>query len=137
MIGRDHDPDLGSRFTLRLAGLAIAAGNASAQVVVPDICQFGALEDPEDRPPRVVDTMLSGSPYRKVPESPMITSRMSTMIAVSPELSGNRAAMCGYRADPRKCCHTASALDILVFPQSPGRWMAAGQKNQLGAPFPA
>jgi hypothetical protein len=61
MISGDHDPDLGSRLTLGLAGLAVAAGNASAQVVVPDICQFGALEDPEDRPPSVVDTMLSGT----------------------------------------------------------------------------
>ncbi len=61
MIRGDHDPDLGSWLTLGLAGLAVAAGNASAQVVVPDICQFGALDDPEDRPPSVVDSMLSGT----------------------------------------------------------------------------
>jgi hypothetical protein len=65
MISRDHDPDLGSRFALGLTGLAVtagntAAGNAGAQVVVSGICQFDALEDPEDRPPSVVDTMLSG-----------------------------------------------------------------------------
>jgi hypothetical protein len=64
MISGDHDPDLGSWFTLGLAGLAVAA---SAQVVVPDICQFGALEDPEDRPPSVVDTMLSRHLHRKDP----------------------------------------------------------------------
>jgi hypothetical protein len=66
----------------------------------------------------------------------MITSHMSTISAMSRELSGNRGARRGYRADPGKWCHTASALDILIFPQSPGRWMAAGQKAS-GAPFPA
>ena len=63
MISGDHDPDLGSWFILGLsglAGLAVAAGNAGAQVVVSGISQFDALDDPEDRPPSVVDTMLSG-----------------------------------------------------------------------------
>jgi hypothetical protein len=60
MIGRDHDPDLGSWLILGLTGLAVAAGDAGAQVVVSGICQFEALEDPEDRPPDVVLTMLSG-----------------------------------------------------------------------------
>ena len=60
MIGRDHDPDLGSWLTLGFTGLAVAAGDAGAQVVVSGICQFEALEDPEDRPPSVVFTMLSG-----------------------------------------------------------------------------
>jgi hypothetical protein len=60
MIGGDHDPDLGSWLTLGLTGLAVAAGDAAAQIVVSGICQFDALEDPEDRPPSVVPTMLSG-----------------------------------------------------------------------------
>jgi len=68
MIGRDHDPDLGSWLILGLTGLAVAAGDAGAQVVVSGICQFDALEDPEDRPPSVVLTMLSGPrPARLIP----------------------------------------------------------------------
>ena len=60
MIGRDHDPDHRSWLSLGLTGLAVAPGDAGAQVVVSGICQFDALEDPEDRPPSVVFTMLSG-----------------------------------------------------------------------------
>ena len=60
MIGGDHDPDHRSWLTLGPRGLAVAAGDAAAQVVVSGICQFDALEDPEDRPPSVVLTMLSG-----------------------------------------------------------------------------
>ena len=59
MIGRDHDPDLGSWLILGLTGLAVAAGDAGAQIVVSGICQFDALEDPEDRPPSVVGTIVS------------------------------------------------------------------------------
>jgi hypothetical protein len=36
--------------------VGIAAG---AQVIVSDICQFDALEDPGDRPPSVLATMVS------------------------------------------------------------------------------
>jgi hypothetical protein len=36
--------------------VGIAAG---VQVIVSDICQFDALEDPEDRPPSVLGTMVS------------------------------------------------------------------------------
>jgi len=60
MICGDHDPDHRSWLALGLTGLAVAAGDAGAQVVVSGICQFDALEDPEDRPPSVVFTMLSG-----------------------------------------------------------------------------
>jgi hypothetical protein len=37
------------------------------QVVVPDICQLDALDYPEDRPPSVVNTMLSGMAARPTP----------------------------------------------------------------------
>jgi hypothetical protein len=41
--------------------LPVAVGTApGAQVIVSGICQFNALEDPEDRPPSVLSTMLSG-----------------------------------------------------------------------------
>jgi hypothetical protein len=49
--------------------LTVTAGDAGAQVVVSGICQFDALEDPEDRPPSVVLTMLSALRLaRLVPE---------------------------------------------------------------------
>ena len=89
MVGRDHDLHLGSRFTLAVGArialgftlswfsrLAIAAGAALAahfaQVVVSDICQFVVnstrSKDPEDRPPRVVPSMLSAwRPDLRVP----------------------------------------------------------------------
>jgi hypothetical protein len=42
--------------------LPVAVGFASgAQVVVTGICQFDALEDPEDCPPSVLESMLSGT----------------------------------------------------------------------------
>jgi hypothetical protein len=73
MVGGYHDLYLGSRLTLGFTRLAVAAGItfaalvaiSGAQVVVPYICQFDALEDPEDRPPSVVDSMLSGLAARQ------------------------------------------------------------------------
>jgi hypothetical protein len=56
MISGDHDLDLRSRFALVPVAVGIAAG---VQVIVSDICQFDALEDPEDRPPSVLGTMVS------------------------------------------------------------------------------
>src|SRR5579859_3741414 len=143
MIGGDHDPDHRGWLTLGLRGLAVAAGDAGAQVVVSGICQFDALEDPEDRPPSVVHTMLSGPrPAWLMPgpgERHSATGESQTR-ARSPryvdneasgwEVSGNPVAIRCYRADPRKWCHTLNTVDILVFPQSPGggggvpRWPA-------------
>jgi hypothetical protein len=80
MVGRDHDLHLGPRFTVAVgarvalgftvrwfARPAIAARTAlAAQVVVSDICQFVVnstrSKGPEDRPPRVVPSMLSAWP---------------------------------------------------------------------------
>jgi hypothetical protein len=56
MISGYHDLDLRSRFALVPVAVGIAAG---VQVIVSDICQFDALEDPEDRPPSVLGTMVS------------------------------------------------------------------------------
>jgi hypothetical protein len=60
MIGGYHDLHLRSWFAFGFA-LPVAVGGApGAQVIVSDVCQFDALEDPEDRPPSVLSTMLSG-----------------------------------------------------------------------------
>jgi hypothetical protein len=41
--------------------LPVAVGCAAGvQVIVSGVCQFDALEDPEDLPPSVLSTMLSG-----------------------------------------------------------------------------
>jgi hypothetical protein len=95
VVSRNHDLHLGSRFTpaialgfipgstLRFTRLPVAAGVTSGtqvvvsgvQVVVPNICQFDALENPEDRPPSVVDTMLSGVATSHVPRHPISAGR--------------------------------------------------------------
>jgi hypothetical protein len=60
MIGRYHDLHLRSWFAFGFS-LPVAVGGAPGiQVIVCDVCQFDALEDPEDRPPSVVSSMLSG-----------------------------------------------------------------------------
>ena len=60
MIGGYHDLHLRSRFAFRFL-LPVAVGCAAGvQVIVSDVCQFDALEDPEDLPPSVLSTMLSG-----------------------------------------------------------------------------
>jgi hypothetical protein len=51
-----HDLYLGPWFTLLRVVVGTAAG---VQVIVSDICQFDALEDPEDCPPSVLATMVS------------------------------------------------------------------------------
>jgi hypothetical protein len=56
MVSGYHDLDLRSCFALEPVAVGIAAG---VQVIVSDICQFDALEDPEDRPPSVVGTIVS------------------------------------------------------------------------------
>jgi hypothetical protein len=56
MISGYHDLDLRSCFALVPFAVGIAAG---VQVIVSDICQFDALEDPEDRPPSVLGPMVS------------------------------------------------------------------------------
>jgi hypothetical protein len=56
MVSGYHDLDLRSCFALEPVAVGIAAG---VQVIVSDICQFDALEDPEDRPPSVLATMVS------------------------------------------------------------------------------
>jgi len=62
MISGYHDLYLRPWFTLRVFALPVAIGSApGVQVVVSDICQFDALEDPEDRPPSVLNTILSGT----------------------------------------------------------------------------
>jgi hypothetical protein len=62
MISGYHDLHLRPRFALGpVFALPVAVGSApGAQVIVSGICQFDALEDPEDRPPSVLSTMLSG-----------------------------------------------------------------------------
>ena len=56
MISGYHDLHLRPRFALGpVFALPVAVGSApGAQVIVSDICQFDALEDPEDRPPSVL-----------------------------------------------------------------------------------
>jgi hypothetical protein len=69
MISRNHDLHLRPWFALGpvfmlgiVLALPVAVGSApGAQVIVSGICQFDALEDPEDRPPSVLSTMLSGT----------------------------------------------------------------------------
>jgi hypothetical protein len=61
MISGYHDLYLRPWFALRVFALPVAVrGVPGVQVIVSDICQFDALEDPEDRPPSVLSTMLSG-----------------------------------------------------------------------------
>jgi hypothetical protein len=60
MIGRDHDLHLRSWFAFGFSLPVAVGGAAGVQVIVSDVCQFDALEDPEDRPPSVLSTMLSG-----------------------------------------------------------------------------
>jgi hypothetical protein len=62
MISGYHDLHDRPRFARGpVFAFPVAVGSASgAQVIVSYICQFGALEDPEDRPPSVLSTMLSG-----------------------------------------------------------------------------
>jgi hypothetical protein len=60
MIGGYHDLHLRSRFACGFLLPVAVGGGAGAQVIVSDVCQFDALEDPEDRPPSVLSTMLSG-----------------------------------------------------------------------------
>jgi hypothetical protein len=61
MVSGYHDLYLGAWFTLLPVAVWLAAG---VQVIVPDVCQFDYLlvrviEDPEDRPPSVLATMVS------------------------------------------------------------------------------
>jgi len=62
MISGYHDLYLRPWLSLRVFAVPVAIGIApGVQVVVSDICQVDALEDPEDRPPSVLSTMLSGT----------------------------------------------------------------------------
>jgi hypothetical protein len=56
MISGYHDLYLGPWFALLPVAVGTAAG---VQVIVSDICQFDALEDPGDRPPSILATMVS------------------------------------------------------------------------------
>jgi len=72
MISGYHDLDLRSCLALLPVAVGIAAG---VQVIVSDICQFDALEDPEDRPPSVVGTMVSAAgAVRGCPTSAVIVA---------------------------------------------------------------
>src|SRR4029079_530049 len=60
MTGGDHDLHLRSWFAFGFSLPVAVGGAAGVQVIVSDVCQFDALADPEDRPPSVLSTMLSG-----------------------------------------------------------------------------
>jgi hypothetical protein len=68
MVSGYHDLHLRPRLALdpvfglgTIFALPAAIGSSpGAQVIVSGVCQFGALEDPEDCPPSVLSTMLSG-----------------------------------------------------------------------------
>ena len=96
--------------------------------------QFDALQGPEDRPPWVVPSMLSGlaQPGGQVVG---IGDDLAQPPGVGgwPVLLSNHHAIRCYGPEPGKWCRWSRAMDILSFPAILRRSAAACPKGQRGA----